>query len=217
MLFIKANAIQHLSDARYFAAKGVTWLTFHFDEGAIEHIEPSVARAMFEWVQGVRITGAFGGLLAAAELREWQQLLGIETLQVGMFADAATLAALAPTPVIRTWVVEAFTNIEVLQRAFTSLAPFVEAFELDFQKNGIAFQQLTAPDAMISLIELATLTAQFPIILAIDFELAELKTLLADLPNLHGLVLRGGAEERVGLKSYDELDDIFDALEDYAL
>ena len=30
--------------------------------------------------------------------------------------------------------------------------------------------------------------------------------------NLHGIILRGGEEEKVGFKSFDQLDEIFDVL-----
>jgi phosphoribosylanthranilate isomerase len=46
--------------------------------------------------------------------------------------------------------------------------------------------------------------------LDIPFEVTELDELLSHNP--YGLILRGGDEEKVGFKSFDDLDEIFDKL-----
>ena len=66
-LKIKANDITNLTDARYFAAKEATWLTFNFVEKTPTYIEPMTARAIFEWVEGVEIVGSAGGAGGAAQ------------------------------------------------------------------------------------------------------------------------------------------------------
>ena len=48
--------------------------------------------------------------------------------------------------------------------------------------------------------------------LDIPFEVSDLDRLISTFPNA-GLVLRGGAEEKTGFKSFEQLDSIFDALE----
>ena len=57
-----------------------------------------------------------------------------------------------------------------------------------------------------------TLCDRFKIILSIDFELDQLNEMLETV-QIHGLSLKGGEEEKVGFKSFDELDEIIDALE----
>ena len=64
---------------------------------------------------------------------------------------------------------------------------------------------------MITVGDLKELCQDFKIILSIDFQLDTLEEIL-DV-NLFGLNLKGGDEERVGVKSFDELDEILDALE----
>ena len=48
--------------------------------------------------------------------------------------------------------------------------------------------------------------------MSIDFELDQLNEMLEKV-QIHGLSLKGGEEEKVGFKSFDELDEIIDALE----
>jgi phosphoribosylanthranilate isomerase len=65
---------------------------------------------------------------------------------------------------------------------------------------------------MITLSNLKSICENYSIILNIDFQISSLH----DLLNLgvFGLTLKGGEEERVGVKSFDELDEIFDWLEE---
>ena len=45
-----------------------------------------------------------------------------------------------------------------------------------------------------------------------DFKENALEEIL-NIPNLHGINVKGGEEEKVGVKSFDELDEFFEALE----
>ena len=60
---VKASQITNLTDARYFAAKEVEWLSFDFTEGSSTYIDPMKARAMFDWVEGPCIVGEFQNLI----------------------------------------------------------------------------------------------------------------------------------------------------------
>jgi phosphoribosylanthranilate isomerase len=54
--------------------------------------------------------------------------------------------------------------------------------------------------------------SRYPVLLNINLSPAELPDFIALVQPL-GLNLRGGDEERVGVKSFDELDAIFEGLE----
>jgi len=56
------------------------------------------------------------------------------------------------------------------------------------------------------------LFSDFPILLDADLQPAQLLRILAQFAPA-GFSLHGGAEEKVGVKSFDEIDAIFDALE----
>lgn len=210
---IKANNVKNLSDARYFAAKGVTWLSFCFVEGSADYIAPNVAAAMFAWVEGVQVVGAVDFPTTAAEINEAAKHWGWHGVQVGMMTSIETVADIHAIPLIKELVIERFTNVEALRRQMQPFAPFVEAFQLDFAKNGITWSDLNEPESMITAVELGELIDEFNVILSIDIQPKMLKTLMTIYPRLKGLAVSGGEEERVGVKSFDELDEFFDALE----
>lgn len=210
---IKANNVKNLSDARYFAAKGVEWLSFCFVESDADYIAPNIAAAMFAWVEGVQVVGAVDFPTTAAEINEAAKHWGWQGVQVGMMTIIETVADIHGITLFKEFVIERFTNVEALRGMMLPFAPFVEAFQLNFAKNGISWSNLQQPEAMISVTELAHLISQFNVILHIEIEPDAVKDVLTTFPTLKGLAVSGGEEERVGVKSFDELDDFFDALE----
>ncbi len=215
MLKIKASNIKNLTDARYFAAREVEWLMFNFVESDFDFISPPVAAAIFEWVAGAKIMAAVDFPTDAVQIRTAAAHWGWHAVQVGTLTDASVCAALKAENLacIKEFAIEPFTNVVALERMMQPFAPSVEAFQLNFSKNGITWQSLHAPDAMLTAKELRQLTKRYNIILEIDFLPAELPELLKKLPNLYGISLKGGEEESVGVKSFDEIEEIFDALE----
>lgn len=207
---VKASQITNLTDARYFAAKEVEWLSFNFQEGTDNHIDPMSARTMFEWVQGPRIVGEFDNL-TTAEINFYTEGYQLQHIQVGTHTKAADVFNLKAATVIKEIVVESAMTLDILRVMMRPFSMTVEAFQLNFEKSGLDFLSLKKADSFLTFEDLKTLCGEFNIILAIDFQANSLNELL-DL-SLYGLNLRGGEEEKVGIKSFDELDRIFDALE----
>ena len=210
---IKANNVRNLSDARYFAAKGVEWLSFCFVESDADYIAPNVAAAMFAWVEGVQVVGAVDFPTTAAEINEAAKHWGWQVVQVGMMTNIETVADIHGITLFKEFVIERFTNVNALRTMMIPFAPFVQAFQLNFAKNGITWHDLQQPEAMISVSALEELAREFDVILHIEMETEAVKDVLTMLPNLKGLGVNGREEERVGVKSFDELDDFFDAVE----
>jgi phosphoribosylanthranilate isomerase len=211
---IKANHITNLTDARYFAAKDVEWLSFNFTEEATSYIDPKKAKAMFEWVEGPKIVGEFESF-TPDEINNLVDWLGIYTVQVGVFTSLEDIFKINTPSVIKSFVIEEFTNPDVLIKELEKYASHVEAFELNFTKNKIPFENLFNPTSMMLFDDLKILSQKFNIILNIDFQ----QDSLSEIFNLnpYGLTLKGGDEERVGVKLYDELDEIFEFLENINL
>jgi phosphoribosylanthranilate isomerase len=207
---VKASQITNLTDARYFAAKEVAWLSFNFTEGSKNYIEPIRARAMFEWVEGPRLVGEFDGM-TAAEINFYTEGYGLKDIQIGERVKTEDVFSLTAQSIIKEIVVEKTTTADILRGLMQPLATMVEAFELNFEKNGLDYLSLKIKDSILSFEDLQTLCVEFNIILAIDFQV----DMLEDILNLnpYGLSLQGGEEEKIGLKSFDELDEILDVLE----
>ena len=70
---VKASSIANLTDARYFAARGVEWLGFPLGGGG-DGLDLATVKAMSEWVDGVVFVGEFN-LSTADEIRRVSSLL----------------------------------------------------------------------------------------------------------------------------------------------
>jgi phosphoribosylanthranilate isomerase len=206
-LKIKASQITNLTDARYFAAKEVEWLSFNFAEKAENYIEPMRARAMFDWVEVPHIVGEFDGFDAEA-VNFYAENWGLKAVQVG---EGTEVFDVKSNYIIKNININNTTDVNALSDILTPFQPIVAAFELDFEQNNVSFSDVKTTGYPLSINDLSQLCGDFNIILNIDFQLFELEEILALKP--FGLSLKGGEEERVGVKSFDELDEIFDKLE----
>ena len=204
---IKASHITNLTDARYFAAKEVEWLSFNFAEKTDNYIEPMRARAMFDWVEVPHIVGEFDGF-DAESVNFYAENWGLKAVEVGAATEVFDLKS---DYILKKISVNPATTAEILRGQLTPFVNIIAAFEIDFEDHKITFSDLKNGKYPLSIDDLSVLFQDFKIILSIDFQLVELENILDLSP--FGLALKGGEEERVGVKSYDELDEIFDKLE----
>ena len=207
---VKAGSITNLTDARYFAAWEVEWLGFNFEEGAVDYILPQKMKAIKEWVDGVKMVGEFG-THSAAEIAKAVEVLSLDAIQVGLYTRIEDLVALKGNVIIREVVVEKTTTEMALEKQLVILKPYVHIFLLDFDKNKINWSDLKI-GRPISISFLKRLCKQYQVLLALDFKAEMLEELLTTL-QAFGLHLKGGEEEAVGIKSFDELDEILEKLE----
>jgi len=207
---IKASAVNNLTDARYFAAREVEWLGFRLSGDPETAISRLATKAVMEWIDGVKIVGEFD-FTTAAEIEETHNLLHLDAVQVGMFTPVAELEVLKNLTIIKEVVVEMGTTEAALLAHFLQYAHCCTFFLLDFTKAGINWAMLQA-GTPISTDFLQRLFAEHKTILSLDFPAHEIQTVL-EILRPEGLSLTGGAEERVGFKSFDELDEILDILE----
>ena len=106
---IKACAVTNLTDARYFEAREVEWLGFRLDGDPINGISLLAAKAIAEWVDGVKIVGEFD-FVTADEIREVATHLHFDAVQVGMFTPVHELEQLEGVSIIQEVVVEKGTT-----------------------------------------------------------------------------------------------------------
>ena len=149
-----ATDITNLTDARYFAARGVDFLMFSFDQLSIQDIVEIV-----EWVEGPKVLILF----KEDSLRLLDEaVLKIKPHGVGSRSTKA-----------------------VGEMEF--LSSHVEVFLWQGETLTIG------PDTYVQI-----------------GQSSSLKSLESDV----GILLAGGNEEQVGVKSFEDMDEILDALED---
>ena len=196
-MILKASAIRNLTDARYFAAREVDYLGFCIDEGAPGYLDPMYMRAIMEWVEGPRIVGELplSSPEVAAQAAQFYQLHAIQT----------------PWPADRI-LGEGFEKITSLS------ADMGESEARAILDSGAAlFVLYDAPKSAIDR------RADFwrdvfgarRILVHYQDAPALLECWLSDYA-ISGLSISGGDEEQIGIKSFEELDELFDALESIA-
>ncbi|MAT54534.1 MAG: hypothetical protein CMN32_08625 [Saprospirales bacterium] len=207
---VKANAVTNLTDARYFAARGVDWMGFVLEPGQ----EDAVSKEQFEtirgWVDGVKFVGEFD-LTPADEILALATELKLDAVQVGMFAERDPLMKLKGLTVIKEVVIaEDMEETDILEH-FLDYSPFCEYFLLDLRKSGITWTQIENKE-LYPLSMFQNLCKHNKVFLDIEMSAANLPAIIGTLKP-YGICVTGGSEEKVGYKSFDELDEIFDLFE----
>lgn len=180
---VMGSGLLHLTDARYFASRGATWLGFEvgtpstFKENALK------VAAIKEWVDGVSIIGQFD-VQTVENIVEWIQISGVEGIQLPSHRSLDLLPFL-PSEML---VIIDFSQNEdpVLMK---NLSTFSNAFLLNPSPQhydySIIYNWNENSEPLLNFIEKYS---------------------------PEGIALRGGLEEKVGVKSFDDLDEIMDVL-----
>lgn len=203
-----AAATANLTDARYFAALEVAYLGFPLNTPN-DFLQFAALR---EWVQGPQIFGERNRPLAGPEWEQLQALKldGLVVNQVFSTAELAEAQTRLSLPVWLEFVVNGYTDAAALADFLAEYQPFAQHFVLNFTKGGIQWDDLHA-GRPFPWSALAQAVADYPLLLEIEGPLPQ--TILQALPGLRGFSLRGGQEEKVGFKDYDDLEAFFSDLE----
>lgn len=207
---VKAGLITNLTDARYFAAREVSWLGFPVGNqpGMIEAMK---VKAIAEWVDGVEVVAEFG-IEEPAAINSLAEGIGIKTVQVGTFYTLEQIKQLEGLNIIKEIVVNDELGFTNLKEHLSQFSGHCMAFLLNFSAAGYSFEHLENNQTPYSIQQLYAICQSYPIILHLDCEVEKVTRLTTDIQPL-ALSLHGGEEERVGVKSFDDLDEILDALE----
>jgi phosphoribosylanthranilate isomerase len=192
---VLARRITNLTDARYFAAKDVAYLAFNMEVGTEGYLDPMYMQAMREWVEGPIITGEFNEGTPVEIINEAVRFYNLGAVIVPDTLRHAQIEA--PEIIVKIILLREQTN--------TIEPPNTE---------NIKALLLELNDASVSWLDMQDLLAHtsIPIILQFDADPGALPDILRYvLP--YGISLTGGDEEAVGVKSFDEVEEIFDLLE----
>ena len=206
---IKASQVTNLTDARYFSAWEVNWLGFNFEAGTTNYITPTTMKAIRDWVEGPRIVGEFG-MMVPENLAEVVDFFALDVIQVGHFVELDALIELRNVTIIKEIVIDLDSKKDSLVTLLNTFTPHVEAFILDFEKNKITWTFLKN-HTYWTVYWLKKLCQDYNIILSLDVNKSNVLEILEAI-RPYGLNVVGGDEEKVGLKSFEELDDIFEIL-----
>ncbi|NNE30587.1 MAG: hypothetical protein HKN16_13185 [Saprospiraceae bacterium] len=208
---IKASQISNLTDARYFAAWGVDWLGFSVQPGSSGYIDPTTLTGITSWIEGPDIVAEFD-LEESEQIKTVAEKLEINCLQLGHFFPQEDLQKLASFDIIQKLVINEELGEVAVNQFIESRAAWAKTFLLDFEVGGYSFQDLRENNCPLSHDFIRDLVKRHSCLLQISIRPDDIPPIL-ELGSL-GLSLKGGSEEKVGYKSFDELDELFEALED---
>ncbi|MBN8679938.1 MAG: hypothetical protein J0M29_17045 [Chitinophagales bacterium] len=202
---IKASRIAHLTDARYFAAREVAYLGFNLEEGTEGYLDPMYMKAIREWVEGPKIVGEFSRSPIEV-VRESASFFGLDAVQVSAAVHGDRLADLGGLEVILLAEIGPNglkTPVETLKMyaALVDILLFEVTPDTDIQ---VLFAK--DPDFWRNLFR------QKPSLLQANVPPDALPELIREY-QLAGLGLTGSEEEQVGVKSFDEIEEIFEILD----
>ncbi len=210
-IHIKTSGIANLTDARYFAAKEVQFLGFCLDNADENFVQPLVVKAIKEWVEGPQILGEFG-MQSTEEIADSIDNIGLNAVQLSFFSQANTDFLRTKTKIFREIIVEKTTSAAEIWQNIEHFGAQSDALLLDFEKNNISWTDIVKSQAFsVELLQRAC--QKYVVFLSLKFSASQLSGIISTLEPA-GISLKGGEEEKVGVKSYDELDEIFDVLEE---
>ena len=205
---VKAAAVTNLTDARYFAAWEVAYLGFDCNPASPTYLPLEKSRAIKEWVDGVEFVAEFGRQSPP------DMLFHLAELQPDVLQIPASLPV-RDFELLNDQVGKLLIEIEV-----DDVHDWSSALDEPRYRNGEFLLKFTSTDwqtlrekqSVLSGETLRHLCAEYPIYLDLSVAADQVGQLL-DATGARGIVVRGGDEEKVGYKSFDDLDELFERLE----
>jgi len=183
---IIASQVANLTDARYYAAWGVAYMSFNRNQGEATYIPIENLNEIREWVEGPQFLGEFTGLENPEVIEQTVVDENLSGVILGPHTPNTTYKALD--------VNEQFQECLVDTLPMNPLGPLIiKLAKSDIDSLDIATDHSCYLDI-------------------VDFDLDTVKKIIED--QKYGLVLRGGEEEKVGFKSFGFLDDVYDLVMD---
>lgn len=191
---IKASRITNLTDARYFAAREVDFLGFNLESGTPGYLDPIYMKAIREWVEGPVIVGEFVATPPAvvSQAADFYGLTAVQLPAEQFLTDPGALEGLTVLLELPAAASSAEVVRDILRRAVSQAAYFIAYIGAD---DDPGFWR--------------EVCAAYPLLIQSDLPAAQWPALLTDL-NPAGICVAGGEEEQVGVKSFDELDELFE-------
>jgi phosphoribosylanthranilate isomerase len=190
-------SIYNLSDARYFAAADATFVLFSFDPDSDGFLAPENAREIIEWLSGPQHMGKFS----------FQEPDEINRLIEGLDLGAILLPATYDMSKVRNFNTPIYITVPFDSQTVTTMGFWTEIAEAYILHIDTPWLELT--DEQKS--DLQRLGNSFSIYLDQDVPANELAQWL-ESTQAKGVLLNGGEEEKVGFKSFEDIDAILEVI-----
>jgi phosphoribosylanthranilate isomerase len=208
---VLASGITHLTDARYFAAWEVDYLAFPLGDGVEEAISWDYLNALREWVEGPEIVAEIGRVDDGAS---WIQVLTTNKIKTVLLHEDTTdaiaeLMKAAGMSIVRELKVDQFQSAEDVAEKINDHSS-TDLFILSFE-DWVTYKDVVE-GSIFSIAGLNEITTKHQCLLQLNLG-GENPVAIKDRHPIAGFAVRGSSEEKVGYKSFDDLDDLFEGLE----
>jgi len=187
------RGINNLSDARYCAGMGADKLTFVLDPALPGYLEPKTVKELAGWITGVELIGEFDQLSAHA-INALAAECALDAVLLRSFRTSAELAEIAP-PV------------------YLELLPEFVGSDQPFPASPVGFVIELGDHPTTEMLNALGARSQLPPLWLGPGLDATRAMALANGTPLAGLVFPSGNEVKPGLRDFDQLEAVFDALE----
>lgn len=183
------RSVTNLSDARYCAGMGVEWIGFCLDPVSPDYIEPTVYQGIAGWLSGVKLVAEFKGIPSVEDLTN---------ILPDLVCTAAEYSMGMPE-----WEQPVVFQIDINE--LPEILPPAGSYLLFV--SDIAETTLAAHAAFLK-----NIGKDFKVIIGFGFDGSNIDEIFATYAP-YGFSLKGGKEIAPGLKTFDELSDILEAIE----
>jgi len=198
---ILASQINNLSDARYFAAYPVDWMSFVGNPNASNYLDLEQVNEIIGWIAGPKI------LMDARGCSPAQIQTFVNQVQVsGLIIDA--------TQTISAELQEHYEILRVIYVPALIDLSALEAEIVQMNNNDILVYDFQTNDADTSVVlqpEFAPFLTSRSVFIDGQISIKEVSRFLNSGAN--GLVITSGVEEKVGLRSFEDIQDLMEELE----
>jgi phosphoribosylanthranilate isomerase len=195
---IKISNVTNLSDARYAAAVGINYIGFCFDGDSPNYIAPIKAKEMIDWITGSHIVAEFGEQ-SLDEIKDISELLHVDAIELNNYILPIELPLLEKAVIKKIDISK--NTLDQLNTELDAYKNYCDTFHLFSSQETLAFNEN----------DLITICADYKIIWGLPITN---NTVLAVLDKVKPFAINvsGGQEEKVGIKDFDELNDLLEVI-----
>ncbi|MCE7054545.1 phosphoribosylanthranilate isomerase [Algoriphagus sp. AGSA1] len=199
--FVKISGITNLSDARYCAGMYVDLLGFSLEKESGKYINPTQFNEITGWVSGLDFVGEFENYEAGDILATLENYPTVKWIEHDRIEPLTELEGKGYGLIYKM-------ELEEVRRIEVEVAEKLAGSGIYFHVTS-AHEKLDEKDME----SIKIISENCKVILGVGITADNVETLISEL-NLYGISLTGGEEIKPGLKDFDELADILEALEE---
>ncbi|GAB2634237.1 phosphoribosylanthranilate isomerase [Belliella aquatica] len=200
--FVKISAINNLSDARYCAGMYVNLMGFNLEDHQPNYISPEKFEEITGWLSGLEYVGEFETSHPDAILETLKSYSEIKYIEIQEEIHLKMLVNSSYGLILK----QNITEVDDLE----DLIAKSQSFSDHDVTLHLVSETLQLDDSILEKIK--ALAEKCQVLLGFGLEANSIENII-EKTKIRGISLQGGDEIKPGLKDFDELADILEALE----